>query len=81
MAERSAGRKVYHVVPNSSAERWAVSQENGTFRREFDTQEEAVEFAKLRAREAEWGQIKVHQPDGNMDYESTYGEEPARSPG
>ena len=81
MAERNTeDRRVYHVVPDSSAERWVVSQENGSYRREFETKEEAVEFASTRAREAELGQIKVHQSDGNMDYESTYGEDPTRSP-
>ena len=74
-------RKVYHVVPNSSAERWVVSQEKAEFRREFDTKEEAVEFAKERAQQAELGQVKVHKKDGNMEYESTYGEDPRRSPG
>ncbi len=74
-------RLVYHVVPNSSAEKWVVSQENAEFRREFDTKEEALEFAKERARQTELGQVKVHKKDGNMEYESTYGEDPRRSPG
>lgn len=73
-------RKVYHVVPNSSAERWVVSQENAEFRKEFDSKEEAIEFAKERAKEAELGQIKVHKMDGNMEYESTYGNDPSQSP-
>jgi uncharacterized protein DUF2188 len=80
MAQATKDRIVYHVVPNSSAERWVVSQENAEFRREFDTKEEAVEFAKERARQAELGQVKVHKKDGNMEYESTYGEDPRRSP-
>jgi hypothetical protein len=80
MAQATKDRVVYHVVPNSSAQRWVVSQENAEFRREFDTKEEAVEFAKERAREAELGQVKVHKKDGNMEYESTYGEDPRRSP-
>ena len=74
-------RKVYHVVPNSSGERWVVSQENAEFRREFDTKEEALQFAKERAQAAPLGQVKVHKKDGNMEYESTYGEDPRRSPG
>ena len=74
-------RLVYHVVPNSSAEKWVVSQENAEFRREFDTKEEAVDFAKERAQQAALGQVKVHKKDGNMEYESTYGEDPRRSPG
>lgn len=80
MAQTTKDRVVYHVVPNSSAERWVVSQENASFRREFDTKEEAVEFAKERARAEELGQVKVHKKDGNMEYESTYGEDPRRSP-
>ncbi|HSK81496.1 MAG TPA: DUF2188 domain-containing protein [Thermoanaerobaculia bacterium] len=80
MAQTTKDRVVYHVVPNSSAEKWLVSQENAEFRKEFDTKEEAVEFAKERARGAELGQVKVHKKDGNMEYESTYGEDPRRSP-
>jgi hypothetical protein len=74
-------RLVYHVVPNSSGERWVVSQEKAEFRREFDTKEEAVDFAKERAQKAALGQVKVHKKDGNMEYESTYGEDPRRTPG
>jgi Uncharacterized protein conserved in bacteria (DUF2188) len=73
-------RTVYHVVPNSSAEKWLVTQENASFRREFETKEEAVEEAKRLAKEAPLGQVKVHKKDGNMEYESTYGEDPRRSP-
>ena len=80
MATSTKERKVYHVVPNASAEKWLVSQENASLRREFDTKEEAVQFAKERAQQAELGQVKVHKKDGNMEYESTYGEDPSRSP-
>lgn len=86
MAERNNGRDeretrmVYHVVPDASAERWVVSQENAEFRREFDRKEEAVEFAKERAKQASLGQVKVHNKDGNMEYESTYGDDPRRTP-
>jgi len=80
MVEKNNGREVYHVVPDSSAERWVVSQENNEFRREFDRKEDAVDFARERARAAKLGQIKVHKQDGNMEYESTYGEDPARTP-
>ena len=74
-------RTVYHVVPNSSAEKWLVSQENASLRREFDTKEEAIEEAKRLAQAADLGQIKVHKKDGNMEYESTYGEDPPEYPG
>jgi hypothetical protein len=73
-------RTVYHVVPNASADAWVVSQEKGDFAQDFRTKEEAVDFAKERARKQEPAQVKVHKQDGNMEYESTYGEDPARSP-
>ena len=76
----SKQRVVYHVVPNSSAEKWLVRQENAEYRTEHDTKEEAVEEAKRLARKAPLGQVKVHKKDGNMEYESTYGEDPSRSP-
>jgi hypothetical protein len=80
MAQATKERVVYHVVPNSSGEKWVVSQERAEFRREFKTKDEAVEFAKERARKEELGQVKVHKKDGNMEYESTYGEDPPRYP-
>jgi len=80
MAQATKDRVVYHVVPNSSGERWVVSQERAEFRREFDTKDEAVQFAKERARKEELGQVKVHKKDGNMEYESTYGDDPPRYP-
>jgi hypothetical protein len=80
MAQATKDRVVYHVVPNSSGEKWVVSQERAEFRREFDTKDEAVDFAKERARKEELGQVKVHKKDGNMEYESTYGDDPRRSP-
>jgi hypothetical protein len=80
MAQATKDRVVYHVVPNSSGEKWVVSQERAEFRREFETKDEAVDFAKERARKEELGQVKVHKKDGNMEYESTYGDDPRRSP-
>ena len=73
-------RIVYHVVPNSSAEKWLVTQEKASFRREFDTKAEAEEEAKRLAKAAPLGQVKVHKKDGNMEYESTYGQDPPESP-
>lgn len=80
MAEIGREREVFHVVPDASAEKWIVSQENADFRREFERKEEAEEFAKTRAKEATLGQVKVHTRDGNMEYESTYGSDPERTP-
>jgi hypothetical protein len=80
MAQTTKERLVYHVVPNSSAEKWLVRQENAEYRKEFDTKEEAVQHAREMAQKGELGQIKVHKHDGNMEYESTYGDDPRRSP-
>lgn len=77
----ASDRKVYHVVPNADQSRWVVSRENDEFREEYDTKEAAVEAAKGRARGEEPSQVKVHKLDGNMEYESTYGDDPSRSPG
>lgn len=78
----ASNRTVYHVVPNADQSRWVVSRENNdSFREEYDTKDEAERAAKERARSEEPSQVKVHRHDGNMDYESTYGDDPARSPG
>jgi Uncharacterized protein conserved in bacteria (DUF2188) len=75
-------RTVYHVVPNADTSRWVISRENNeSFREEYDTKDEAVQAAKQRARGEEPSQVKVHKGDGNMEYESTYGDDPASSPG
>jgi hypothetical protein len=76
----ASDRTVYHVVPNANGERWVVSQEKGGYRQEYDTKEQAVDAAKERARHEEPSQVKVHKHDGNMEYESTYGADPTRSP-
>ena len=76
----ATNRTVFHVVPNSSAEQWLVTQENGSLREEFRTKEEAVNAAKERARGHQPSQVKVHKSDGNMEYESTYGDDPRRTP-
>jgi hypothetical protein len=74
-------RVVYHVTPDASAERWVVSREDSDFRREFDTKQQGETFAKQRAQFEELAQVKVHKKDGNMDYESTYGNDPRNIPG
>lgn len=72
----ASNRTVYHVVPDASGDRWLVTQEDGRFRQEHRTKEEAVNAAKERARGQEPSQVKVHKSDGNMEYENTYGEDP-----
>ena len=76
MASRNSERAVYHVTPDASAERWIVALENSNFRQEFETKKAAEKFAKEAAQNNGLAQVKVHRKDGNMDYESTYGEDP-----
>ena len=66
-------RTIYHVVPNGSGKAWVVSQENGGFSQEFRTKDDAVRIAREMAQEQEPSQVKVHSPDGDMEYETTYG--------
>lgn len=74
-------RTVFHVGPDAERREWVVSQENDdSFREEFRTKAEAVRAAKERARQQEPSQVKVHKRDGNMEYENTYGKDPARTP-
>ena len=75
-------RTVYNVVPNTSGDKWLLSQENSESKSEdFRTKQEAVEAAEARAKAEGPSQIKVHQSDGNMESDSTYGEDPVRTPG
>jgi hypothetical protein len=77
----AADRKVYHVVPNADQSKWLVTREkDDRFREEYDTKARAEEAAKGRARGEEPSQVKVHLKNGNMDYESTYGDDPPESP-
>ena len=76
----ASNRTVYHVVPDAGGDRWLVTEENAEFREEYDTKAGAVEAAKTRARHAEPSQVKVHTQDGNMEDESTYGDDPRQSP-
>ena len=42
----------------------------------IETKKAAEKFAKEAAKNNGLAQVKVHRKDGNMDYESTYGEDP-----
>jgi hypothetical protein len=77
----ATARTVYHVVPNASNDAWIVTLEkNNSFGQEYPTKAQAIEAAKELALEQEPSQVKVHGQDGSMEYESTYGEEPAHIP-
>jgi hypothetical protein len=69
---------VYHVTPAEAANRWLVYQENGDLKRDYNRKEDAVSIARLKAHLDGFSQVKVHNADGRIDYESTYGEDNAR---
>jgi hypothetical protein len=74
-------RTVQHVAPDSSAKAWLVSrEEDERLRESYQTKDGAVEAAKQRARRQVPAQVKVHTSDGNVEYESTYGDDPTRYP-
>ena len=65
---------VYHVVPNTSGTQWIIIMENsGAFRQEHRTKDRAVEAADELAREQEPSRLKVHNSDGDIEYERAYG--------
>jgi hypothetical protein len=77
----ASDRTVYHVVPNADQSKWLVTREKDKeFREEYETKSSAEEAAKERARGEEPSQVKVHLQNGNMDYESTYGDDPRETP-
>ena len=72
----ASNRTVYNVVLDASGDKWLVTQEGSDSMREvFARKAEAVLTAKVRAKKQGPSQVKVHKADGNMEYESTYGED------
>jgi hypothetical protein len=80
MANRNSNRVVFYVRPDASGERWVVSSENGNFRQEFDTKGRGGKICEAKSTAEDLAQVRVHRSDGNMDYESTYGEDPPDTP-
>jgi hypothetical protein len=68
----ASDRTVLHVTPYVNG--WE-------FEAVVDTKEDAVEIAKRHAKERMPSQVIVHNKDGQISDESTYGDDPASSPG
>ncbi len=75
-----ADRAVYHVTPNVNG--WQVKGE-GEDAKEFlvDDKENAIQHAKELAKSHHLSQVIVHNRDGQISDEFTYGEDPSSSPG
>jgi hypothetical protein len=71
-----ANRKVYHVTKNSDGG-WDVKKEGGERASgHFDTKADAVGRGKELAKSGGLGQVKVHDQDGKIQLEHTYGKDP-----
>lgn len=75
-----ADRTVYHVVPNVNG--WEVRQE-GAEDLEYlvDDKDNALAHATELAKQAPLGQVIIHNQDGKIAGEWTYGEDPRSIPG
>lgn len=71
-------RTVYHVLPNGD-KGWKVENVgNKKVLMEEATKEEIVKKIKEKAKKEEPSQVVVHKKDGNIEYESTYGDDPVK---
>lgn len=78
----ASDRTVFHVTPYVNS--WKVKTEGAgayEFEAVMDTKEEAVEVAKEHAKAQMPSQVIIHNQDGRISDESTYGDDPASSPG
>lgn len=77
-----ANRTVFHVTPYVNS--WKVKAEGAgpyEFEAVMDTKEEAVRVAKEHARAQQPSQVIVHNSDGKISDESTYGDDPPETEG
>jgi hypothetical protein len=71
---------VYHVLPDANS--WKVKNEaEPSYEDLVDNKDRALEIAKDKAKGAALGQVIVHNRDGKIAEEFTYGEDPRRSRG
>ena len=75
-----SNRAVFHVTPNVNS--WMVkAQGSGDTEYLVDNKDDAVRHAKELAKANELGQVIVHNRDGKIAEEFTYGEDPRSIPG
>ena len=78
----ASDRTVFHVTPYVNS--WKVKTEGAgpyEFEAVMDTKEEAERVAKEHARQQMPSQVIIHNQDGKISDESTYGDDPTSSPG
>lgn len=73
-------RAVFHVVPDANS--WKVRQASaGDYEVLVDDKDNAIAHAKELAKEHELAQVVVHNRDGQIAEEFTYGDDPRDIPG
>ena len=78
----ASDRNVFHDTPYVNS--WKVKTEGAgayEFEAVMDTKDEAVRVAKEHARAQMPSQVIIHNQDGRISDESTYGDDPTSSPG
>jgi hypothetical protein len=74
-------RIVVHVVPGKN-EGWDVKKEGEkTPLKHFEKKDNAIDYGKSVAKQADLGQIKIHTQDGKIQTEHTYGNDPRNKKG
>jgi len=74
-------RKIVHVVPRPNGN-WAVKNEGADkASRVYANKDKAIDRAKLLAKSAPLGQVKIHKQDGTIQTEYTYHKDPEKYPG
>jgi hypothetical protein len=73
-------RKTYHVTP--AGDDWRVKRA-GAERADsiHENKADAIARAKVLAKQAPLGQVRVHRGDGEIQTEYTYGKDPRKTPG
>ena len=73
-------RATFHVIPDANS--WKVKNEqDAKYDALVDNKDRALELAREYAKEFQLGQVIVHNQDGKIAEEFTYGDDPRNIPG
>lgn len=74
----AGGKVIYHVVPRRKDDRWNVKKEGAAKPSSVcDTKDQAIEAARGFAQNLTWSQVIIHNKDGKVAQEFSYGAPPA----
>lgn len=79
-ASKPGEKVIYHVVPRHKDERWNIQKEGGSRPSAVcDTKEEALNRAREIAHNQGWSQVIIHNRDGKIAHDFSYGSSPTNS--